>query len=64
MKTKAVRKYIEPGPFCLKFQLDLHNVNLLLTPIARGLDTLEGHSDISELKCCSHALANPLLMVY
>ncbi len=86
MKTKAVRKYIEPGPFCLKFQLDLHNVNLLLTPIARGLETLEGQnttcsdvfhvyigiavnfvamfSDISELKCCSHALANPLLMVY
>ena len=35
---------MEPGPDCLKFQMDLHNVNSLLTPIARGLETLEGQN--------------------
>ena len=43
-QTKSIRKYLEPGPDCLKFQLDLHNVNQLLTPIARGLETLEGQN--------------------
>jgi hypothetical protein len=43
-QTKPIRKYLEPGPDCLKFQLDLHNVNQLLTPIARGLETLEGQN--------------------
>lgn len=43
-QTKALRKYILPGPDSLRFQLDLHNVNCLLTPIARGLETLEGQN--------------------
>lgn len=33
-----------PGTDCLKFQMDLHNVNQLLTPITRGLETLEGQN--------------------
>ena len=36
--------YLEPGQDCLKFQLDLHNVNELLTPIACSLETLEGQN--------------------
>ncbi|KZP29505.1 hypothetical protein FIBSPDRAFT_727407, partial [Athelia psychrophila] len=39
--TKA---YLMPGTDCLKFQMDLHNVNQLLTPITRGLETLEGQN--------------------
>jgi hypothetical protein len=40
-QTKFIHKYLEAGPDCLKFQLDLHNVNQLLTPITHGLETFE-----------------------
>ena len=43
-QTKALQKYILPGPNSLRFQLDLHNMNTLLTPIAHGLETLEGQN--------------------
>ena len=43
-QVKPLRKYIEPGAESYKFLSDLHNINLLLTPIARGLKTLEGHN--------------------
>ncbi|KAJ3804022.1 hypothetical protein EV368DRAFT_50609, partial [Lentinula lateritia] len=36
--------YIANGPDHLKFQLQLHNIDLLLQPIARGLQTLEGQN--------------------
>ncbi|KAJ3913026.1 ribonuclease H-like domain-containing protein [Lentinula edodes] len=42
--TKDLRKYIANGPDCLKFQLQLHNIDLLLQPIAQGLQTLEGQN--------------------
>ncbi|KAJ3898518.1 hypothetical protein F5879DRAFT_812491, partial [Lentinula edodes] len=42
--TKELRKYIIHGSDHFKFQLQLHNANLLLQPIARGLLTLEGQN--------------------
>ena len=35
------RKYIETGPESFAFRIQLHHINLLLTPIDRGLQTLE-----------------------
>ena len=38
------RRYIEPGAEPYKFLIDLHNINLLLTPIACRLKTLKGQN--------------------
>ncbi|KAJ7581665.1 hypothetical protein C8J56DRAFT_793395, partial [Mycena floridula] len=42
--TKAIIKYLETGADSFKFQAQLHHANMLLTPIARGLETLEGQN--------------------
>lgn len=41
--TKPLLKYIR-GPESFTFQLQLAQISLLLTPIARGLQTLEGQN--------------------
>ena len=43
-QAKPLHKYIEPGAESYKFLSDLHNINLLLTPIACGLKTLKGQN--------------------
>lgn len=43
-QTKELQKYIIHGSDHFKFQLQLHNANLLLQPIAHGLLTLEGQN--------------------
>jgi hypothetical protein len=39
-----LQKYIQPGPDSYKFRTELHHINMLLTPIDRGLQTLEGQN--------------------
>jgi hypothetical protein len=43
-QTVPLRKYIETGPESFTFRIQLHHINLLLTPIDRGLQTLEGQN--------------------
>lgn len=43
-QTKPLHQYIENGPTLYQFLSDLHNINLMLSPIARGLKTLEGQN--------------------
>lgn len=43
-KTAPLRKYIETGPDSLTFRGQLYQINLLLKPVARGLQTLEGQN--------------------
>ena len=40
--SQTVRKYLEDGDLANSFKADLRSVNKLLTPIARGLTTIEG----------------------
>ena len=47
-----LQKYIQPGPDSYKFRTELHHINLLLTPIDRGLQTLEGQNT-----ACSDVMA-------
>ncbi|KAF7980497.1 hypothetical protein HWV62_37998 [Athelia sp. TMB] len=42
--TAPLAKFFTPGPDSWKFQSQLHQINGLLTPIARGLETLEGQN--------------------
>jgi hypothetical protein len=39
-----LKKYIEDGEESFQFRIDLRNINQLLTPIDRGLQTLEGRN--------------------
>ena len=43
-QTAPLRKYIETGPESFTFQIQLHHINLLLTPMDWGLQTLEGQN--------------------
>ena len=43
-QSKNVEKYLKDGPNAYTFLGQLHTVNLLLTPIDRGLKTLEGQN--------------------
>ena len=43
-QAKPLHKYIETRAESYKFLSDLHNINLLITPIACGLKTLEGQN--------------------
>jgi len=44
MQLKPLLKYIKQGPESFTFQMQLHNINLLLTPIDWGLKTLKGQN--------------------
>ncbi|KAF8809453.1 hypothetical protein BYT27DRAFT_7222383 [Phlegmacium glaucopus] len=50
--TAPLQKYIQPGPDSYKFRTELHHINMLLTPIDRGLQTLEGQNT-----ACSDVMA-------
>ncbi|KAK0498286.1 hypothetical protein EDD18DRAFT_82822 [Armillaria luteobubalina] len=42
--TKIIEKYLKDGGASMRFMAELQNVNALLTPIDRGLKTLEGQN--------------------
>jgi hypothetical protein len=43
-QTAPLQKYIETGPESFTFWIQLHHINLLLTPIDQGLQTLKGQN--------------------
>jgi len=52
IQTAPLQKYIQPGPDSYKFRTKLHHINMLLTPIDQGLQTLEGQNT-----ACSDVMA-------